>query len=228
MQKSLRQPEVEMVSRLAQTLERDGWDVYHSVRHPGAPTLELDLCGVRHVRGELQTIAIEAKERISLALWSKAIMWRAESTFAAIASGLAGWRRDEMVASTLIHHRTGIGAYCIDAKGVHVIWEPQHTGALKEDVQVMADAARKSSRGLVQPGGARSPIRVKNVHLLVETAIGLYPSDANGAMFLSSLLPGETPADCKAVAKILNSNRSLGYWAKKSGKDFLIYSRGRA
>ncbi len=216
--------EAELCAKLAFVLGVDGWEVFHSVRDPRANHIECDLVGVRIGKlGESQTIAIEAKQRLSLAAYSKALHWRDISTFVAVAS--AGMDAGDLRACTLLWRNAGIGAYVVGRSGQSVL-DPIKTSALQLDVDAFAQAARKSSTGLIAPGGSRSPIKVYRVEKEAETAAKVFKASNQPQLPLSEILPHLEKIHRDDVALLFNSKRGrpLGIRARAFGTDWMLRS----
>ena len=216
--------EADLVARLAEVLERDGWELFHSVRDPLSGILELDLCGVRMGEsGEVVTLAVEAKGSLNLEVYDKAIYWRYLSTYVAVAVPWAKRTGIARAIDSLTKHE-GIGRYIVAENYIITEAQPVKTSAGPRQVEMLAQAARASSKGLVVRGGSRAPRKATDIVLMAERAHAQLAQGKTES--LEYMLPDSTPDERDAVAKFINGRcgRNLGLRARKFGNDFLIYS----
>lgn len=192
MLKTRKTPEAELVERVANVL-RESWDeVYHSVRFLG---YEIDLVAVRMRGDELQTLCVEAKQRMNAEAFGKALIWSDWSTFVMVAANEACVWWDATRFAT-------VGLYT-----PAFMREAIHTGARKDFVQTTANAARLSSNGTIIQGGSSSPRKATNITLLAEKVLKLWHVETGPFMSVRDSLPEDVDkATVKEVVKELRKH----------------------
>jgi len=197
-------------------ITRQGFEVFHSVRVNG---FEIDLVGVwQNDKGDVVTLAIETKPTITREGLDKALEWRWDSSYFALAVERAPTIG---LATTLLAKYTGLGLYV----GTREEIAPVLTSSSPMNVHAFADAARNSSKGILIQGGSRSPKKATRPILEAEKVLERLKQDGTPNQSLRGILGDVSSDELEAVAKVLRKSPGHSLTVRNFGDDVLVSPR---